>query len=78
METVPSPFKPTDGFHDCYLRASSEQRSFVVEVRNLQKWFPEEHENLNKTVDTVQIIREELVYDKLLDIDVVEKTLKHG
>lgn len=46
METVPSPFKPTDGFHDCYLRASSEQRSFVVEVRNLQKWFPEEHEKL--------------------------------
>jgi hypothetical protein len=44
METVPSPFKPTDGFHDCYLRAISEQRSFVVEVRNLQKWFPEEHE----------------------------------
>jgi hypothetical protein len=78
METVPSPFKPTDGFQDCYLRSSSEQRSFVVEVRNLQKWFPEEHENLNKTVDTVQIIREELVYDKLLDIDVVEKPLKHG
>ena len=49
METVPSPFKPTDGFHDCYLRASSEQRSFVVEVRNLH-----------------------------LDIDVVEKPLKHG
>ena len=48
METVPSPFKPTDGFHDCYLRASSEQRSFVVED------------------------------DKLLDIDVVEKPLKHG
>ena len=33
-------------------------------------------EKLNKTVDTVQIIRVELVHDKLLDIDVVEKTLK--